>query len=87
MSGLSQKRAFTLVLPMSALPPKADMVPRDRDVRFVPEADIRQVQQSDRLPAGHVCFRERYPMCSSTRSLVPAGSERSRFEMRLADTS
>jgi hypothetical protein len=26
--------------PMSALPPKADMVPHDRDVRFVPKADI-----------------------------------------------
>ena len=51
MSGLSQKRAFTLVLPMSALPPKADMVPRDRDVHFVPDADITQVQQSNRLPA------------------------------------
>jgi len=25
---------------MSALPPKADMVQRDRDVRFVPIADI-----------------------------------------------
>jgi hypothetical protein len=25
--------------PMSALPPKADMVQHDRDVRFVPEAD------------------------------------------------
>jgi hypothetical protein len=24
---------------MSALPPKADMVQHDRDVRFVPEAD------------------------------------------------
>jgi len=26
---------------MSALPPKADMVQHDRDVRFVPKADIR----------------------------------------------
>jgi hypothetical protein len=25
---------------MSALPPKADMVQRGRDVRFVPEADM-----------------------------------------------
>jgi hypothetical protein len=25
---------------MSALPPKADIVQRDRDVRFVPKADI-----------------------------------------------
>jgi hypothetical protein len=25
---------------MSALPPKADMVPHNRDVRFVPKADI-----------------------------------------------
>ena len=26
---------------MSALPPKADLVQRDRDVRFVPKADIQ----------------------------------------------
>ena len=37
---------------ISALPPKADMVRRDRDVRFVPEADIREmtcVKQKGRL--------------------------------------
>jgi hypothetical protein len=28
---------------MSALPPKADIRHRDRDVRFVPEADIRRL--------------------------------------------
>jgi hypothetical protein len=28
---------------MSALPPKADMAQHDRDVRFVPKADIRSV--------------------------------------------
>jgi len=27
---------------MSALPPKADMVQHDRDVRFVPKADIAE---------------------------------------------
>jgi hypothetical protein len=27
---------------MSALPPKAEMAVRGRDVRFVPKADIRQ---------------------------------------------
>jgi hypothetical protein len=40
MSALGHKRTFTLVLPMSALPLKADMVERDPDVRFVPTGDI-----------------------------------------------
>jgi hypothetical protein len=31
---------------MSALPPKADMVPHDRDVRFVPKADSCSVAPS-----------------------------------------
>jgi hypothetical protein len=31
---------------MSALPPKADMVWRNRDVRFVPEADIARLIRS-----------------------------------------
>jgi hypothetical protein len=39
MSALGQKQTFGSGNPMSALPPKADMVQRDRDVRFVPEAD------------------------------------------------
>jgi hypothetical protein len=32
------------VLAMSALPPKADIVQRDRDVRFVPKADKAESQ-------------------------------------------
>jgi hypothetical protein len=31
---------------MSALPPKADMVQHDRDVRFVPKADIRHCSKT-----------------------------------------
>ena len=37
MSALGQKQTFRNVQPMSALPPKADIVRHDRDVRFVPE--------------------------------------------------
>ena len=37
---IGQKRTLRLVQTMSALPPKADMVQHDRDVRFVPLADI-----------------------------------------------
>jgi len=33
---------------MSALPPKADMVQRSCDVRFVPKADIRRFIRSSR---------------------------------------
>ena len=36
MSALGHKRTFGKVRVMSALPPKADMAQRDRDVRFVP---------------------------------------------------
>jgi hypothetical protein len=40
MSALGQKRTLRPINPMSALPPKADMVQQDRDARFVPIADI-----------------------------------------------
>src|SRR6516164_8152216 len=40
MSALGQKQTLAVVRLMSALPPIADMVQRDRDVRFVPIADI-----------------------------------------------
>ena len=40
MSALGQKRTWDCRSLMSALPPKADMVQHDRDVRFVLKADI-----------------------------------------------
>ena len=40
MSALGQKQTLQQVPPMSALPPKADIETRSRDVRFVPKADI-----------------------------------------------
>jgi hypothetical protein len=36
MSALGQKRTFSKVCAMSALPPKADIAGRHLDVRFVP---------------------------------------------------
>ena len=42
MSALGQKRTLRLVRLMSALPPKADIAERDRNVPFVPKADIVQ---------------------------------------------
>jgi len=42
MSALDHKQIFSEVCAMSALPPKADIVQHDRDVRFVPKADIMQ---------------------------------------------
>jgi len=42
MSALGHKRTSANVRAMSALLPKADMVWRGRDVRFVPKADIAQ---------------------------------------------
>jgi len=39
MSALRHKRTFARLLPMSPFPPKADIVERDRHVRYVPKAD------------------------------------------------
>jgi hypothetical protein len=39
MSAMGQKQTLRHVLAMSALPPKADIVQYDRDVRFVAKAD------------------------------------------------
>jgi hypothetical protein len=39
MSALGQKQTLRGVRPMSALPPKADIVERQWHVRFVPKAD------------------------------------------------
>ena len=41
MSTLGQERTSPVILPMSALPPKADKEQPSRYVRFVPKADIR----------------------------------------------
>ena len=41
MSALGQKRTLKRVRPMSALPPKADIAEGNRDVRFVPKADMQ----------------------------------------------
>ena len=40
MFALGHKRTFSEVCAMSALPPKADIAERKKDVRFVPKADI-----------------------------------------------
>jgi hypothetical protein len=40
MSALGQKRTFSEVCAMSALPPKADIAGRQLNVRFVPLTDI-----------------------------------------------
>jgi hypothetical protein len=40
-SALGQKQTSHSKIAMSASPPKADIAERDRDVRFVPKADIR----------------------------------------------
>jgi hypothetical protein len=40
MSALGQKQTSDCRPVMSALPPKADMVQHNRDVCFVPKADI-----------------------------------------------
>jgi hypothetical protein len=47
MSALGQKRTLTHLLHMSALPPKADIGTQQRNVRFVPLADIGGVFASN----------------------------------------
>jgi hypothetical protein len=43
MSALGQKQTFGPFIAMSALPPKADIEWHSRNVRFVPQADIRDL--------------------------------------------
>jgi hypothetical protein len=49
MSALGQAQAFCDAGAMSALHPKADMCTATSDVRFVPKADIRQMNCKRRL--------------------------------------
>ena len=52
MSALGQKRTCAVLTGMSPLPPKADICSAQAHVRFVPEADIREMtlqKQKDRL--------------------------------------
>jgi hypothetical protein len=44
MSALGHKQTFHIARAMSALPPKADIRGGERDVRFVPKADIGLVE-------------------------------------------
>src|SRR5215469_16163701 len=60
MSALGQKRALERVRPLSALPPKADIVQHGGNVRFVPKADI---------PSPH-------SITSSARAMIVAGISR-----------
>jgi hypothetical protein len=58
MSALGQKRTFSELRAMSALPPKADIDGRKLDVRFVPIADIgKRLRMPLRmeLPEGFDC--------------------------------
>jgi hypothetical protein len=50
MSHMGQKQTSRPEISMSALPPKADMVQHDHDVRFVPKADVKTgSRQIDKL--------------------------------------
>jgi hypothetical protein len=51
MSALGQKQTSTRLLHMSALPPKADIRPRDLHVRFVPLGDIEPLALGFRTAA------------------------------------
>jgi len=68
MSALGQKQTLRRVCAMSALPPKADMVQQDRNVRFVPKADIPGRFPSDTLSVRWQKPIEDYrqPFCTRT---------------------
>jgi hypothetical protein len=52
MSALGQKQTWRAEIPMSALPPKADIGGRELDVRFVPEPEVPGLSElNDRNPA------------------------------------
>jgi hypothetical protein len=54
MSALGQKQTSRSEIPMSALPSKADIAERDRDVRYVPPiADIGVVSSLNEKPRRH----------------------------------
>jgi len=48
MSASGHKRTLTRLFRVSALPPKADIGTRPRDVRFVPKADILRCSKERR---------------------------------------
>src|SRR6516164_9097472 len=56
MSALGQKRTFTHLWPMSALPPKADIGTQSWNVRFVPKADIKRFPWG--MPACQAWYEE-----------------------------
>jgi hypothetical protein len=62
MSALGQKQTFKRLRLMSALLPKADIAERDRDVRFVPKADMAapRAHWRDVAYLALICGRKHY---------------------------
>jgi hypothetical protein len=69
MSALGQKQTSQQLRVMSALPPKADIAERDRDVHFVPKADImRFSKQPPNRPLSSICSPTAYPEAPRRRA-------------------
>jgi hypothetical protein len=62
MSHMGQKQTLKRLRPTSALPPKADIVQPDANVRFVPKADILRYGK-----------KRRYSITSSARASIDYG--------------
>jgi hypothetical protein len=75
MSQLGQKRTSRLVSPMSALPPKADIVHGGGNVCFVPKADSRTAANTLSL-LDHLFGPERRIFLTSARSILGLGKKR-----------
>jgi hypothetical protein len=58
MSVLGQKRTLRFASPMSALPPKADMVQHDRDVRSVRIRTFRTAKSSLKICVIPIVFAD-----------------------------
>jgi hypothetical protein len=67
MSALGQGGHISWVGPMSALPPKADLQPVSRDVRYVPEGEVMTSSLQPRFSrdaAGRFAFRQKRTLAS-----------------------
>src|SRR3974390_301727 len=85
MSALGQKRTFTEVCAMSALPPKADIGTQPCDVRFVPKADILRSTGARRRSGRIQCDTGK--LLDERESRPPSGGGLTHFEVKTVPES
>ena len=70
-SALGQKRKFTHLRPMSALPPKADIAKRCSNVRLVPKAGIPSLRLDVRLVTNAEIPRDAHTVAAGSAKKSP----------------